>query len=71
MVGGFLIADVILMITWQILDPLQRSIEVFPLEDPSSTDDDIKIRPELEHCESQHNAVWLGNNVQFCFESVN
>ncbi|XP_065346154.1 gamma-aminobutyric acid type B receptor subunit 1 isoform X2 [Cloeon dipterum] len=60
MVGGFLIVDIILMLCWQIIDPLQRSIEIFPLEDPSSTDDDIKIRPELEHCESHHNNVWLG-----------
>ncbi|KAF4526959.1 hypothetical protein B566_EDAN015459 [Ephemera danica] len=44
MVGGFIFLDVALLLTWQIMDPLQRSIEVFPLEDPPSTDDDIKIR---------------------------
>jgi len=63
MVGAFLVFDIILMITWQSVDPLERKIEDFPLEDPSSTDDDIKIKPELEHCESKHNAVWLG---KFC-----
>jgi gamma-aminobutyric acid type B receptor len=65
MVGAFLVFDIILMITWQSVDPLARIIEDFPLEDPSSTDDDIKIKPELEHCESKHNAVWLGKFCDF------
>jgi gamma-aminobutyric acid type B receptor len=60
MVTGFLLVDLVLLLTWQLQDPLQRRIEVFPLEDPVSTDDDIKIRPELEHCESENNNVWLG-----------
>jgi gamma-aminobutyric acid type B receptor len=60
MVGAFLVFDIILMVTWQVVDPLKREVEKFPLEDPSSTDDDIKISPELEHCESAHNTVWLG-----------
>jgi gamma-aminobutyric acid type B receptor len=60
MVTGFLLVDLVILLTWQLYDPLQRRIEVFPLEDPPSTDDDIKIRPELEHCESENNNVWLG-----------
>nr|CAD7265012.1 unnamed protein product [Timema shepardi] len=52
MVTGFLLVDLVLLLTWQLYDPLQRRIEVFPLEDPVSTEDDVKIRPELEHCES-------------------
>nr|CAD7453521.1 unnamed protein product [Timema tahoe] len=52
MVTGFLLVDLVLLLTWQLYDPLQRRIEVFPLEDPISTEDDVKIRPELEHCES-------------------
>nr|QRN45425.1 metabotropic GABA-B receptor subtype 1 [Carausius morosus] len=60
MVTGFLLVDVVLLLTWQIYDPLQRRIEVFPLEDPVSTEDDVKIRPELEHCESDNNNIWLG-----------
>nr|CAD7406403.1 unnamed protein product [Timema cristinae] len=51
MVTGFLLVDLVLLLTWQLYDPLQRRIEVFPLEDPVSTEDDVKIRPELEHCE--------------------
>lgn len=47
------------MLAWQLLDPLQRRIELFPLENPFSSADDSKIRPELEHCESRNNNVWL------------
>lgn len=60
MVSGLLGLDLILLLVWQLYDPLQRKIELFPLEDPSSTDDDVKIRPELEHCESINNTIWLG-----------
>lgn len=60
MVTGFLLVDIVILLTWQLYDPLQRRIEVFPLENPVSTEDDIKIRPELEHCESENNNVWLG-----------
>lgn len=60
MVTCFLVVDLVILLTWQLYDPLQRRIEVFPLEDPVSIDDDIKIRPELEHCESENNNIWLG-----------
>lgn len=55
-----LVVDLVILITWQVLDPLQRDIELFPLEDPASADDDVKIRPELEHCRSHHHNVWMG-----------
>jgi gamma-aminobutyric acid type B receptor len=60
MVSSLLIVDIVILITWQIQDPLARTLETFPLEDPISVSDDIKIRPELEHCESENNSVWLG-----------
>lgn len=60
MVSGLLAVDLIILLTWQIYDPLQRRLEQFPLEDPESVNDDVKIRPELEHCESDNNSVWLG-----------
>lgn len=40
-------------------------LETFPLEDPVILSDDIKIRPELEHCESHNNSIWLGKFVNF------
>lgn len=60
MVTGLLAIDIILLLAWQLHDPLQRRVELFPLEDPPSMADDEKIRPELEHCESHNNTVWLG-----------
>lgn len=59
MVSGLLVIDFVIMLTWQLLDPLQRRIQTFPLEAPISALDDAQIRPELEHCESHNNNVWL------------
>lgn len=62
MVGGLLCIDLLVLTAWQWIDPLQRSIQTFPLEFPSSTEIDIRIRPELEHCESTNHAFWLGKH---------
>ncbi|CAD1475175.1 unnamed protein product [Heterotrigona itama] len=63
MVSGLLAMDILILVLWQVLDPLERKIETFPLESPPFGDDDARIRPELEHCESIHtirNNIWLG-----------
>ncbi|XP_012349210.1 gamma-aminobutyric acid type B receptor subunit 1 isoform X3 [Apis florea] len=60
MVSGLLAVDIVLLVCWQVLDPLQRKMESFSLESPPFGDDDARIRPELEHCESTHNNIWLG-----------
>ncbi|XP_025836019.1 gamma-aminobutyric acid type B receptor subunit 1 isoform X2 [Agrilus planipennis] len=60
MISGLLVIDFVILLAWQIYDPLQRRIELFSFEEPESSADDSKIRPELEHCESQNNTVWLG-----------
>lgn len=80
MVSGLLVVDFVLLSVWQLYDPLQREIEHFPLEDPFSALDDSKIRPELEHCRSVHNTVWLGViygykglvlvGLQFCVTTI-
>ncbi|GBO45051.1 Gamma-aminobutyric acid type B receptor subunit 1 [Araneus ventricosus] len=62
MIGMLLLLDVLILSAWQIIDPLQRKMEVFPLEDPEFKEEDIKIEPQLEHCESENNAVWLGES---------
>lgn len=59
MVSGLLVIDFVILSVWQFQDPLQRRVELFPLEDPADALDDSKIRPELEHCESRNNSVWL------------
>ncbi|XP_048517566.1 gamma-aminobutyric acid type B receptor subunit 1 isoform X2 [Dendroctonus ponderosae] len=68
MVSGLLVIDLFIMIPWQVIDPLQRRVELFPLEDPLEESDDSKIRPELEHCESHHNNVWL--SVIFAYKGL-
>uniref|UniRef100_A0A336MNE3 CSON001631 protein n=1 Tax=Culicoides sonorensis TaxID=179676 RepID=A0A336MNE3_CULSO len=68
MVSGLLAVDLIILMTWQIEDPLQRKLEIFPLEDPGKVSEDIKIRPELEHCESRNHSVWLG--VMYGFKGL-
>lgn len=60
MVGFMVVVDIVVLGVWQGVDPLQRKLEVFPLEVPKNTVEDIKIKPELEHCESHHNTIWLG-----------
>lgn len=61
MVTGLLTIDLIILLCWQFYDPLQRITENFPLETPpKSSADDIKISPELEHCESRNNNIWYG-----------
>lgn len=70
MVSGLLAVDIALLVSWQVFDPLQRKMETFPLESSWFGDDDAMIRPELEHCESVHNNIWLGKliNVKLIFD---
>ena len=60
------VVDIVVLGVWQGVDPLQRTLEVFPLEVPKNTVEDVKIKPELEHCESRHNTIWLGECVYVC-----
>ncbi|XP_030597737.1 gamma-aminobutyric acid type B receptor subunit 2 [Archocentrus centrarchus] len=58
-VGGMLLIDLCILICWQIVDPLRRTVEEYSLEaDPQGRD--IAIRPFLEHCENTHMTIWLG-----------
>ncbi|KAI1901606.1 hypothetical protein AGOR_G00036130 [Albula goreensis] len=58
-VGGMLLIDLCILICWQIVDPLKRTVEEYSLEaDPQGQD--IAIRPFLEHCENTHMTIWLG-----------
>lgn len=42
---------------------MYRDIEIFDLEPSPSTDQDIKLKPYLEHCHSDNNSIWLGRSV--------
>lgn len=61
MLCGLLSVDIILLVTWQIVDPLRRKIETFSLElPPFGDDEDAMIKPELEHCSSEQYSLWIG-----------
>lgn len=61
---GLSLIDVIVLSIWFFVDPQTRKLEIFQLENPADTEVDNKIRPILEHCESKHQTIWLGNLIQ-------
>lgn len=58
--GALLAVDLILLVTWSIIDPLKRQVHNFPKEPSPDPEDDVEIQPQLEHCKSTHHTVWLG-----------
>ncbi|XP_053099844.1 gamma-aminobutyric acid type B receptor subunit 2 isoform X2 [Hemicordylus capensis] len=58
-VGGMLLIDLCILICWQVVDPLRRTVEKYNME-PDPTGQDISILPILEHCENTHMTIWLG-----------
>ncbi|GFS03758.1 metabotropic gamma-aminobutyric acid receptor [Elysia marginata] len=62
------VLDVGVLTAWQILDPLQRRLETFSRIQPTNTDDDIELRPQLELCHSDNITVWLG--VVFGYKGI-
>ena len=52
--------DVIVLTTWQVIDPMFRDTENFDLEPSPTTDQDIMLQPYLEHCNSKNISIWLG-----------
>uniref|UniRef100_G3WFJ0 Gamma-aminobutyric acid type B receptor subunit 2 n=1 Tax=Sarcophilus harrisii TaxID=9305 RepID=G3WFJ0_SARHA len=58
-VGGMLLIDLCILICWQAVDPLRRTVEKYNME-PDPAGRDISIRPILEHCENSHMTIWLG-----------
>ncbi|KAK7094949.1 hypothetical protein V1264_006423 [Littorina saxatilis] len=66
--GVLLLLDVAVLVAWQILDPLKRDLETFAMEEPTDTDEDIQLRPQLEHCISDNLSVWLG--VLFGYKGI-
>lgn len=58
MIAMFCALDALILIGWHFHSPMNRKVEVFELEAPDITDEDIKIQPQLEHCDA--NLVWYG-----------
>ena len=61
--------DVIVLVTWQVIDPLKRELDSFPHEKPQDITMDIEIKPQLEHCRSEHVNIWLGRHILLSFLS--
>ena len=59
-VSIMVVVDILVLSVWQGVDPMYRQLETFPLLIPKDTDDDVKIKPQLEHCHSYHSKIWLG-----------
>jgi hypothetical protein len=55
-----LVLDVACLTTWQVKDPLYRTVETFNMETQTNTDEDVMYQPQLEHCTSKNMSVWLG-----------
>jgi hypothetical protein len=51
------------MTTWQINDPLFLLLHTFDLEDPANTEEDMKLRPQLQLCTANHMEIWLGERI--------
>ncbi|XP_055937587.1 gamma-aminobutyric acid type B receptor subunit 2-like isoform X1 [Argiope bruennichi] len=59
-VGVLVMIDVIILTTWQIIDPFYRKTTTgAPL--PSPENEDIEIIPELEFCQSNNMTIFLGS----------
>ncbi|KAG8199600.1 hypothetical protein JTE90_009436 [Oedothorax gibbosus] len=59
-VGVLVMIDVIILTTWQIIDPFYRKTTTGqPL--PSPENEDIEIIPELEFCQSNNMTIFLGS----------
>nr|KAG5700492.1 hypothetical protein BaRGS_013979 [Batillaria attramentaria] len=66
--GILLLLDITVLTAWQWLDPLKLELETFAKEEPTDTDDDILLLPQLEHCVSDNLSVWLG--VLFGYKGI-
>lgn len=60
--------DLILLGTWQGLDPMSTFHEEFDLEEPQLGDErDIMIRPYIERCSCSRVNLWLGKVMKTYF----
>jgi hypothetical protein len=44
---AFCVIDLAILTTWYLHSPMDRRVEKFDLIDPETTDEDIKIEPQL------------------------
>lgn len=58
MLSAFCLIDIAVLVIWFFRSPMSRTVETFDLESPENTDEDVKIQPQLEHCDA--NMMWYG-----------
>ena len=56
MLSSFCLLDIAVLLVWYFRNPMSRTVEKFALESPQMTDEDVKIEPQLEHCDA--NMIW-------------
>ncbi|XP_019613608.1 PREDICTED: gamma-aminobutyric acid type B receptor subunit 2-like [Branchiostoma belcheri] len=54
-VAVLLLMDIVILTTWQVVDPLTRGLQTFPAE-PGR---EVTVVPVLEHCDSNNFTLWL------------
>ena len=69
-VGGLLIADIVLLTVWTVVDPLKRDVHNFKKEPSDDPEQDIEFQPQLEHCKSSHHSIWMGR-IKYLFFTRN
>jgi len=59
---ALLLIDSILLFSWYFVDPLTRTVELFPEEAPPTDEShmDIMYEPQLEHCSCNNMNIWKG-----------
>ncbi|XP_060936820.1 gamma-aminobutyric acid type B receptor subunit 2-like [Limanda limanda] len=55
---GTLLVDLLVLTSWQILDPLRRGVLQHHLE-PDPSEQDVLVQPFSEHCSCDHMEAWL------------
>nr|XP_006813973.1 PREDICTED: gamma-aminobutyric acid type B receptor subunit 2 [Saccoglossus kowalevskii] len=66
-VGVLLLIDVLLLVTWEIKDPMKR-MAIEGREEPDPEGRDVFFVPVMQHCESVHMSIWLA--VIYAYKGV-
>ncbi|XP_013415617.1 gamma-aminobutyric acid type B receptor subunit 2 [Lingula anatina] len=62
---GLLVFDLIILITWQIVDPMQKQTKHLPAVERGI---DMEIIPQVDYCFSTHMTIWL--SILYAYKGV-
>ncbi|XP_041481660.1 gamma-aminobutyric acid type B receptor subunit 1-like isoform X3 [Lytechinus variegatus] len=57
-IGIIFILDSTIILVWQLVDPMYRTVENLPKE--IFPEEDLEVVPQLEHCTAKNMSIWLG-----------